>query len=130
MQPYRLEMGTKLANPKGNNLYDFWGDSLTRQLNQELSNTDTLINLASNEYFKVIKPNMLNASIITPTFKENKGGIYKVVGIYAKKARGLMSRFIIQHRITQVEDLKNFAVDGYSYNPGLSTFDNWVFSRG
>ncbi len=130
MQPYRLEMGTKLANFKGSNLYDFWGDKLTQQLNQELNSTDTLINLASNEYFKAIKPKVLNASIITPTFKENKGGTYKVVGIYAKKARGLMSRFIIQHRITQVEDLKNFAVDGYSYNPSLSTSDNWVFSRG
>ena len=130
IQPYRLEMGTKLTNPKGNNLYDFWGDSLTQLLNQELSSTDTLINLASDEYFKAIKPKVLNASIITPVFKENKGGTYKVVGIYAKKARGLMSRFIIQHQMTQAEDLKNFAVDGYSYNPSLSTSNNWVFSRG
>jgi len=130
MQPYRLEMGTRLVNPKGSNLYDFWGEQITTQLNSELNKNDTLINLASNEYFKVIKPKLLHANIITPTFKENKAGTYKIVGIYAKKARGLMSRFIIQNRITDVEDIKTFNVDGYMYNPNLSDAKNWVFSRG
>ncbi|MBN4058245.1 peroxide stress protein YaaA [Mariprofundus ferrooxydans] len=130
MQPYRLEMSTRLANLKGSNLYDFWGEQITTQLNSELNKNDTLINLASNEYFKVIKPKLLHANIITPTFKENKAGTYKIVGIYAKKARGLMSRFIIQNRITDVEDIKTFNVDGYMYNPNLSDAKNWVFSRG
>lgn len=130
MQPYRLEMGTRLANPKGSNLYDFWGEQITTQLNSELNKNDTLINLASNEYFKVIKPKLLHANIITPTFKENKAGTYKIVGIYAKKARGLMSRFIIQNRITNASDIKAFDMDGYIYNANMSDAKTWVFSRG
>jgi len=130
MQPYRLEMGTKLRNPKGNNLYDFWADIITAQLNQELDVSDTLINLASHEYFKSIQTKSLHASIITPAFKENKGGTYKVVGIYAKKARGLMSRFIIENRITNAEDIKAFDLEGYIYNNSLSDGHTWVFSRG
>ncbi len=130
MQPYRLEMGTRLTNLKGNNLYNFWGDSITQQLNQELNADDTLINLASNEYFKAIQPKQLHASIVTPSFKENKGGVYKVVGIYAKKARGLMSRFIIQNNISAPDDIKAFDVDGYTYNAQLSNGTTWVFSRG
>ncbi len=130
MQPYRLEMGTRLANDKGSNLYDFWGDTITEQLNLELQADDTLINLASTEYFKAIQPQLLQANIITPTFKENKAGTYKVIGIYAKKARGLMTRYIIQNRISDVQAIKNFDMDGYSYNPSLSDNKNWVFSRG
>ena len=130
MQPYRLEMGTRLTNPEGSNLYDFWGKQITEQLNQELSTGDTLINLASNEYFKVLNPKLLQANIITPAFKENKAGTYKVVGIFAKKARGFMSRYIIQNRITDVEDIKTFNVDGYIYNPSLSDATTWAFSRG
>jgi cytoplasmic iron level regulating protein YaaA (DUF328/UPF0246 family) len=130
MQPYRLEMGTRLANDKGSNLYDFWGDTITEQLNQELQVDDTLINLASTEYFKVIQPKLLQSNIITPTFKENKAGTYKVVGIYAKKARGLMSRFIIQNRITNAQDIKAFDWDGYTYNPNLSDANTWAFTRG
>jgi cytoplasmic iron level regulating protein YaaA (DUF328/UPF0246 family) len=130
MQPYRLEMGTQLSNPKGNNLYDFWRDTITHQFNQELSNGSTLINLASNEYFKAIQPQALQADIITPSFKENKSGTYKVVGIYAKKARGLMSRFIIQNRITNAQDIKSFDWDGYAYNPSLSDSKTWAFTRG
>ncbi|WP_038249495.1 peroxide stress protein YaaA [Ghiorsea bivora] len=130
MQAYRLEMGTKLSNAKGNNLYDFWGNSITEQLNQELEADDTLINLASTEYFKVIQPKLLQANIITPTFKENKAGTYKVIGIYAKKARGLMTRYIIQNRISDVQAIKNFDLDGYIYNPNLSDNKTWVFSRG
>jgi cytoplasmic iron level regulating protein YaaA (DUF328/UPF0246 family) len=130
MQPYRLEMGTRLANDKGSNLYDFWGNTITEQLNQELQADEALINLASNEYFKVIQTKLLQANIITPTFKENKGGTYKVVGIYAKKARGLMSRFIIQNRITNAQDIKAFDWDGYAYNPSLSESNTWAFTRG
>jgi len=130
MQPYRLEMGTRLANDKGSNLYDFWGNTITEQLNQELPTTDTLINLASTEYFKVIQPKLLQTNIITPCFKENKAGTYKVVGIYAKKARGLMTRYIIKNRITDVQAIKNFDLDGYIYNPSLSDNKIWVFSRG
>ncbi|HID36198.1 MAG TPA: peroxide stress protein YaaA [Ghiorsea sp.] len=130
MQPYRLEMGTKLNNDKGNNLYDFWGNTITEQLNQELNTGETLVNLASNEYFKAIKPKLLHANIITPSFKENKAGTYKVVSIFAKKARGLMSRFMIENRITNVNDIKTFDADGYVYNPSLSDATTWVFSRG
>ncbi|MDQ6984509.1 MAG: peroxide stress protein YaaA [Ghiorsea sp.] len=130
MQPYRLEMGTRLANLKGSNLYDFWGEQITTQLNSELNENDTLINLASNEYFKVIKPKLLHANIITPTFKENKAGIYKIVGIYAKKARGLMSRFIIQNHITNTSDIKAFDMDDYIYNANMSDAKKWVFTRG
>ena len=130
MQPYRLEMGTRLANSKGSNLYEFWGNQITEQLNQALSPDDTLINLASNEYFKVIKPKLLHASIITPAFKDNKNGEYKMIGIFAKKARGLMTRFIIQNRITQAQDIKAFDVDGYTFNPNMSDEKTWTFTRG
>lgn len=130
MQPYRLEMGTKLNNPHGNHLYDFWGNTITEQLNHELQPDDTLINLASTEYFKAIQAKQLHANIITPAFKENKAGTYKIIGIYAKKARGLMSRYIIEQRITDVQDIKNFHLDGYQYNPSLSDAKTWVFSRG
>ncbi len=130
MQPYRLEMGTRLANSKGSNLYEFWGDQITEQLNQELSPDETLINLASNEYFKVIKPKQLHANIITPAFKDNKNGEYKMIGIFAKKARGLMSRYIIQNRITSAEDIRSFDVDGYTFNPKMSDAKVWTFTRG
>jgi len=129
MQAYRLEMGTKLSNPKGNNLYDFWGTSITDQLNQELGNGGTLINLASNEYSKVIQMKNIQGKVITPTFKENKDGNYKIIGIFAKKARGLMSRYIIQNRITDAEDIKAFDIDGYTYNPSLSDTKTWAFTR-
>jgi len=130
MQAYRLEMGTKLSNAKGNNLYDFWESSITDQLNKELGNGGTLINLASNEYSKVIQMKNIQGKVITPTFKENKNGTYKVVSFFAKKARGLMSRYIIQKRITIAEDIKAFDVDGYTYNPTLSDAKTWVFTRG
>jgi len=129
MQAYRLEMGTKLSNPKGNNLYDFWGTSITDQLNQELGNGGTLINLASNEYSKVIQMKNIQGKVLTPTFKENKDGNYKTIGIFAKKARGLMSRYIIQNRITDAEDIKAFDIDGYTYNPSLSDTKTWAFTR-
>jgi len=131
MQPYRLEMGTKLKTTRGNNLYDFWGSTITEGLNKQLKKlkTDTLINLASNEYFKSVKPKELDAEIITPAFKEFKNGDYKMIGIYAKRARGLMSRYIIQNKLTNPEDLKDFHEEGYKFNSKLSKGNNWVFTR-
>jgi len=132
MQAYRLEMGTKLPNDAGKNLYEFWGERLTAKINEELSShrSKTLVNLASNEYFKSIKPRLIDGEVITPAFKERKDGDYKMIGIYAKKARGLMSRFMIKNRIDQAEELKSFDLDGYAFNETLSTDSNWVFTRG
>lgn len=131
MQAYRLEMGTNLDNPKGKNLYEFWGNKITEAINNEISQhkNKVLVNLASNEYYKVIKPKLLKAEIITPVFKEAKGNDFKVVTVYAKTARGLMSRFIIQNRIEKPEDLKAFDTEGYLYNHDLSTEKEWVFTR-
>lgn len=131
MQPYRLEMGTKLDTDRGNNLYDFWGSIITDGLNKQLRKikSSTLINLASNEYFKSVKTKELDADIITPAFKEYKNGEYKMIGIYAKRARGLMSRFIIQHRIENPDDIKDFGAEGYAFNKKLSKANNWVFTR-
>ncbi|HEC20032.1 MAG TPA: peroxide stress protein YaaA [Gammaproteobacteria bacterium] len=131
MQPYRLEMGTKLATDAGKNLYEFWGSTITEGLNGQLKKlkSDSLINLASNEYFKAVRPQELNARIITPAFKEFKNGDYKMIGIYAKKARGLMSRYIIQHQLNDPEDIKAFDEEGYAFNKKLSKADNWVFTR-
>ena len=130
MQPYRLEMGTKLANQAGNDLYDFWGDELTNALIAEPAFADkVLINLASNEYFKAIKTKQLNARIITPIFKDAKNGQYKIISFYAKKARGLMSRYIIDHKITELEAIKGFDREGYYFSAEQSKGDDWVFLR-
>ena len=131
MQPYRLEMGTKLKTDVGKNLYEFWGSDITEGLNKQLKKIKSkyLINLASNEYFKSVKPKELNAQIITPAFKEFKNGEYKMIGIYAKKARGLLSRYIIQNKLSNPEDIKLFNEDGYRFNKKLSNENNWVFTR-
>lgn len=131
IQAYRLEMGTKLKNPKGKNLYEFWGTKLADFINKELSKhkEKTLINLASNEYFKAIKPKTIQGEIITPVFKESRGADFKVITVYAKTARGLMSRFMIKNRIQNTEDLKAFDMDGYLFNQDLSTETEWVFTR-
>jgi len=131
MQPYRLEMGTKLTNPKGKDLYQFWGGKITEGLNAELGSmkTPVLVNLASNEYFKSVMPGKLNAEIITPVFKDWKGGKYKIISFYAKKARGLMSRYLIEHRIDDAERLKEFDYAGYAYQPAMSSAREWVFTR-
>ena len=128
IQPYRLEMGTKLANPKGKNLYEFWGDGISKVLN--IDESETLINLASNEYFKGIDKKSLNANIIDIVFKENKNGKYKVIGIYAKHARGLMVNFIIKNRINNAEKLKEFNTEDYTFNTNISDEKTWVFTRG
>jgi len=131
IQAYRLEMGTKLKNERGKNLYNFWGDMITDTINRELENQENkvLVNLASNEYYKVVKADKINGEIITPVFKEQKGDQYKVVTVYAKTARGLMSRFILQNRIEDPEHLKAFVTEGYLYNRDLSTKKEWVFTR-
>ncbi len=130
IQPYRLEMGTRLKNVVGKNLYEFWGNKITQVLNQDLANQSPLvINLASNEYFKAIKPNDLKAKILTLSFKENKQGIYRVVAIHAKHARGLMANFIIKNRLNEPEAIKNFKLENYQFNPILSSADEWVFTR-
>ncbi len=131
MQPYRLEMGTKFANSRGKDLYAFWGSIITDALNEALAGQaqPVLINLASNEYFKAVKPKQLNARIITPVFKDWKGGQYKIISFYAKKARGLMSRYIIQHRLSEPEQLKGFDLEGYRFAASLSQGDSWTFIR-
>ena len=127
MQAYRLEMGTKFANPRGADLYQFWGDIITGELNK--TDSSVLVNLASNEYFKSVRKNTIGARIITPVFMDKKNDKYKIVSFYAKRARGLMSGYIIRNRITEVEQIKNFDTDGYSYNAALSDADKWVFVR-
>ena len=131
MQPYRLEMGIRLKNDAGNDLYKFWGDTITETLNQALKaqNDDILINLASDEYFKSVKPAKLNARLIKPVFLDEKNGKFKVISFYAKKARGLMSRFIIQNRLTTPEQLKDFDSEGYSFDAADSSADELIFKR-
>ena len=132
MQAYRLEMGTKFAVTKTKkDLYHYWNTSITDLINQDLeeSNSDCLINLASNEYFKAVKPSIISKKIITPIFKEEKEGEFKVVMVYAKKARGMMARFIIQNRLSASEDIKGFDVENYAFNSHLSSANEWVFTR-
>ena len=131
MQPYRLEMGIKLANPAGNDLYHFWGETITETLNAALAaqGDDVLINLASDEYFKAVKVKSLNARIIKPVFLDEKNGRYKVISFYAKKARGLMSRFVIENQIATPEGLTAFAVDGYRFDAAASNDSELVFRR-
>ena len=131
MQAYRLEMGCKLGNSRGDNLYQFWGEIITNELNKVLSEQgdDVLINLASTEYFKSVKKKSLNATIITPAFKDWKNGQYKIISFYAKKARGLMARYIIQNKLTSVEKIKAFDLAGYQYSESLSQGNEWVFTR-
>lgn len=131
MQPYRLEMGTKLTNAKGKNLYEYWGETITEILNDDLAalNSSTLVNLASNEYFSAVKPKSLNADIITPVFKDEKNGQYKVISFYAKKARGAMARFILNQKPQSVSDLKDFNENGYGFNESLSSEKQLVFCR-
>jgi len=131
IQPYRLEMGTKYANPRGPNLYAFWDNIINRELNALLEKpSDVLVNLASNEYFKAAKEKNITGRVITPVFMDNKDGTYKIISFFAKKARGLMAAFIIKGRITDAEDIKHFDSDGYSFNSTLSEGTKWVFTRG
>jgi len=131
MQPYRLEMGTRLATEYGRNLYQFWGDTITNSINQALAGQgdDVLINLASNEYFTSIHRAHVHGRIITPIFKEYRNGVYRIISFNAKKARGMMCRFIIENRLTEPESIKAFDSADYAYNADLSSEDEWVFTR-
>lgn len=122
MQAYRLEMGTRLKHAKGADLYRFWGALITEQLNQELATkqSNLVINLASQEYFKVIKAKKLHASVVSPCFKDWQNGQYRVVSFFAKRARGLMTRYILEQEITELEALFDFKAAGYSYRPDLT----------
>ena len=131
IQPYRLEMGTKLKNERGDNLYEFWGEAVTDTINARMADSDdkVLVNLASNEYFKVIKKKALNAEIITPRFEDEKNGQYKVISFYAKKARGLMVKYAADNKLTNAEQLKQFDLAGYYYVDELSDDKTWTFRR-
>jgi len=131
MQPYRLEMGLKFENSGGKNLYQFWGDQITNALNRDIakSGSGVLVNLASNEYFKSVKAGALDAEIITPVFKDLRGGKYKMISFFAKKARGQMARYIIEKSLNDPAGLKRYRRDGYRYNKAESTAREWVFTR-
>lgn len=131
IQPYRLEMGTKLKTERGGDLYAFWGDRIAKELNKALkaSGSDTVLNLASNEYFSAVDRNALKARVVTPRFKDEKDGKLRTLMFYAKRARGAMARYILVNRIENPEDLKGATVDGYRFAPDLSGDDAWVFTR-
>ncbi len=131
IQPYRLEMGTKLPNPAGKDLYAFWKETLTRALDDAVaqSGSPVLVNLASNEYFKAIDARKLQARVVTPVFKDDKNGKLKIISFYAKKARGLMAAWMVRERLDDPEGLKDFNVAGYAYSPAMSEGDTLVFTR-
>ena len=128
IQPYRLEMGTPLKTKKGTNLYQYWGTKISKALN-EAGQGKTLVNLASQEYFKAVDQKTLKLPVITIHFKESKTGKYQVVGFFAKQARGLMARYAILNRVTDPEQLKVFGEEGYEFSAPLSTAQDWVFVR-
>jgi cytoplasmic iron level regulating protein YaaA (DUF328/UPF0246 family) len=132
IQPYRLEMRITLKNAKGKDLYAFWGDTLTQSLKKELEGAEsrTIVNLASEEYFKAVQPEGLGAALVVPQFKEKKGGAYRMIGLLAKKARGRMARYIVEQRVEDPEALQFFAEDGYRFNVALSTPNSPVYTRG
>lgn len=131
MMPYRLEMGTKLQNPRGHNLYQFWGDRITSLINDDLehANSELLVNIASDEYYKSVIERKIKAEIIKPVFLDQKNGKYKVISFYAKKARGLMARYIIENQLNKAEDLKSFNTDGYYFDAESSLKGELVFKR-
>lgn len=131
IQAYRLEMGTKFNNSRAKDIYSFWRPLVTKKLEERLAEqtTPVLVNLASKEYFQAVDTKQLNKRIITPVFKDWKTDQYKIINFYAKKARGLMARFILQEKIDNPESLKDFAMEGYCFNPSMSEGDSWVFTR-
>ena len=129
IQPYRLEMGTKLSFDSNKNLYDYWREKITNQLNSELSENEPVLNLASNEYFKAIDTKVIKSDVYSVNFKQLKNGEYKTIAIYSKKARGMMTRFIIDNKITEIKDLKMFDYDGYMFSKNLSDHKKMVFVR-
>ena len=132
MLPYRLEMGTKLKTERGKDLYEFWGSSLTDQVNRDLrkQGDDTVVNLASNEYFGAIRPQELKGRVVTPVFKDTKNGKLKIISFYAKKARGMMADYMIRNHVSSVDDLRGFDRAGYGFDSSLSSTDTLVFTRG
>lgn len=131
MRPYRLEMGTRLQTPAGSNLYEFWGSRIAQYINERLAEDKhpIIVNLASDEYFKSVNRKALQARVVQCVFQEYKAGTYKIVSFYAKRARGLMARYAIQHKVATPKGLTGFDVEGYSFAPGASTNDKLVFRR-
>ena len=129
IQPYRLEMGTKLSFDNNRNLYDYWKEKITNQLNSELLENEPVLNLASNEYFKAIDSKVVNADIYSANFKQYKDGNYKTIAIFSKKARGMMTRYIIENNITDINSLKSFNYDRYIFNENLSSDKELIFCR-
>lgn len=131
MLPYRLEMGTRLPNSRGKDLYAFWGDLLAKAINEELANDEhpVVVNLASDEYFRSVRRKVLKAEVIQPVFQDWKGGGYKVISFFAKRARGLMARYAAQNRVEDVSALRDFAVEGYALDAAASSAGEWIFRR-
>ncbi|MEL6172454.1 MAG: peroxide stress protein YaaA, partial [Pseudomonadota bacterium] len=131
IEPYRLEMGSKVVTKRGKSLYDFWGDRISRALNTQAEETksDTLVNCASQEYFGAVNLDALQTRVITPVFMERKMGATKIISFYAKRARGAMARFVVQKRLTNADDLRDFDIGGYAYNEAMSEPDKPVFVR-
>ncbi len=131
IQAYRLEMGTRFSNSRGKDIHSFWRPLVTKALEERLAEqaTPVLVNLASKEYFQAVDTKQLNKRIITPVFKDWKTDQYKIINFYAKKARGLMARFILQEKIDNPESLKDFELEGYHFNSSMSEGDSWVFTR-
>lgn len=131
IQPYRLEMGTGFGNARGKNLYHFWGDIITDKVNQELDqhHDRVVVNLASNEYWSAVNTKKLHAEVITPVFKDCKNGQYKIISFFAKKARGMMSAYMIRNNLKDVEAIKDFNTAGYRYDERMSSPKEWVFLR-
>lgn len=131
MMPYRLEMGTKLANIAGHNLYEFWGDQITDLINADLAQaqSEILVNIASDEYYKAVQAKRIRAEIVKPVFLDQKHGQYKVISFYAKKARGLMARYMIENQLSRIDELKAFNLDGYYFDALSSSSGELVFKR-
>ena len=129
IQPYRLEMGTKLAFDSNKNLYDFWRKKITEQLNSELHTDEPVLNLASNEYFKAIDTKVIKSDVYSANFKQLKNGEYRTIAIFSKKARGMMTRFIIDNNISDISDIKSFDYDGYMFHANLSSEKDLIFTR-
>lgn len=130
MQPYRLEMGSKLQQAKHKNLYEFWGEQITNLINEDLGATKAVVNLASNEYFRAVKPALLAGELVNIHFKENRNGKLKVISFNAKKARGSMARLIVKEQVQEVAAIKELVADDYLYNDELSTASDWLFVKG
>lgn len=131
IQAYRLEMATRLKTPQGKNLYEFWGDRIAEALQADINRdgSGVLVNLVSNEYLKAVRVDRIEARIVQPVFKEYKNGVYKVIALYTKRARGMLTGFILRNALTAVEDIQKFDRAGYRFSPKRSTDDQWVFTR-